>query len=41
VQRSAGVLVVVLSSLGLAVHPTPASHDPLDVRGGAGAAHCQ
>src|SRR5437773_7260288 len=26
-------------NLDLADHPTPASHDPLDVRGGAGAAH--
>ena len=30
-----------LLSLGLAVHPAPATHDPLDVFGGAGAAHRQ
>ena len=38
VQGPARVLPGGLAGLGLAVHPAPAAHDPLDVLGGAGAA---
>jgi hypothetical protein len=41
VQRASSVVANGLLSLGLAVHPAPATHDSLDVFGGAGAAHCQ
>jgi len=41
VQRTTGVLPSGLLSLGLGVHPSPASHDALDVLGGARAAHRQ
>jgi hypothetical protein len=39
VQRPAGVLASGLLRFGLGVHAPPASHDALDVLGGAGAAH--
>jgi hypothetical protein len=41
VQCAAGVLTIGLAKLGLVVHPTPASDDPLDVLGRAGTAHRQ
>jgi hypothetical protein len=39
VEAPAGVLQRRLPGLGLAVHPPPASHDPRDVLGRAGAPH--
>ena len=39
VERPARVLALGLPRLGLAIHPPPAAHDALDVRGRAGAPH--
>jgi hypothetical protein len=39
VKCTSRVMTSGFLSLGLAVHPAPATHDPLHVFGGAGAAH--